>query len=152
MEKERDEAKQESRPTQLVATTVGDAKARVEVNLTKALNSLAAVEEGGGRSKAKVAYLEAEFAHIEAEQASLLLELEASKREVPSLLAQASKDRKDMVEGYQGVLDLIFSYGYGVAYSRTTSTGISQTSRMACLILPTLFLQNFLTTQGAPQP
>ena len=42
-----------------------------------------------------------------------MLELEASKREVSSLHAQASKDREDMVEDYHGSLDLIFSYGYG---------------------------------------
>ena len=30
-----------------------------------------------------------------------------------SLHARASKDREDMVEDYQGSLDLIFAYGYG---------------------------------------
>ena len=35
-----------------ITTSVGDAKARVEVDLTKALNSLAATEEGGRKSKA----------------------------------------------------------------------------------------------------
>ena len=58
-----------------------DAKAKVEVDLTKALNSLAAAEEGGCRS-------EAELARIEAERESLLLELEASKGEVSSLYAR----------------------------------------------------------------
>ena len=48
-EKERDEAKQEARAAQLVALAAGDAKARVEVDLTKALNSLAAAKEGGRR-------------------------------------------------------------------------------------------------------
>ena len=110
---ERDEAKQEAKAAQLVATAAGDVKARVEVNLTKALNYLAAAEEGGGRSEAEVARLEVEFARVEAERESLLLELEASKCEVSSLHARASKDRKDMVEDYQGSLDLIFSYGYG---------------------------------------
>ena len=43
-EKDRDEAKQEARVAQLVVMIVGDAKARVEVDLNKALNSLAAVE------------------------------------------------------------------------------------------------------------
>ena len=40
-EKERDATKKEARAAQLVATAAGDAKARVEVDLTKALNSLA---------------------------------------------------------------------------------------------------------------
>ena len=39
-EKERDTAKKEARAAQLVATAVGDVKARVEIDLTKALNSL----------------------------------------------------------------------------------------------------------------
>ena len=68
--------------------------------MIKALNSLAAAEEGGGRSKAEVACLEDEFAHVKAKRVSLFLDLEASKREVPSLHAQTRKDRKDMVEGY----------------------------------------------------
>ena len=52
-EKERDEAKQEAKAAQLVAALAGDAKARAEVNLTTALNSLAAAEEGVRRSEAE---------------------------------------------------------------------------------------------------
>ena len=40
-EKERVEAKQEAKAAQVVAMAAGDTKARVEVDLTKALNSLA---------------------------------------------------------------------------------------------------------------
>ena len=40
-EKERDEAKQEARVAQMVAAAAEDAKDKVEVDLTKALNSLA---------------------------------------------------------------------------------------------------------------
>ena len=83
-----------------MATSARDAKARVEVDLSKALDSLAAVEEGGRRSEAKIARLETELAHVEAKQTSLLLELEASKGEVSSLHARASKDREDMVKDY----------------------------------------------------
>ena len=83
-----------------MATAARDAKAKVEVDLTKALNSLAVAEEGEPRSEVKIACLEAEFARIEAERTSLLLELEASKREVSSLHARASKDKEDMVEDY----------------------------------------------------
>ena len=61
-EKKRDEAKQEARVAQLLATSAGDAKARVEVDLTKALNSLAAAEECGQRSEGTTALLEAELA------------------------------------------------------------------------------------------
>ena len=41
----------------------------------------------GHRSKAEITRLEAEFAHMEAERESILLELKASKREVSSLHA-----------------------------------------------------------------
>ena len=62
VEKERDEVKLEAKATRLVATSAEDAKARVEVDLTKALNSFVAVEEGEHRSKAKIARLETELA------------------------------------------------------------------------------------------
>ena len=65
-----------------MAAATGDSKARVEVDLTKALNSLATVKKGGRRSKAEIARLEVEFASVEVERTSLLLELEVSKREV----------------------------------------------------------------------
>ena len=42
-----------------MATAAGDAKARVEVNLTKALTSLATTEEVKLRSEAENAHLEA---------------------------------------------------------------------------------------------
>ena len=89
-----------------MATPTGDAKARVEVDLTKALNSLAVAKEGESR-------LEAEIARVDAKRVLLLLELEASKGEVSSLHAQVGKDKEDMVKDYQGSLKLIFAYGYG---------------------------------------
>ena len=58
-----------------MATAVGDAKARVEVDLTKALNSLAVAEEGEGRSEAEITRLGSESTCIKAERTSLLLEL-----------------------------------------------------------------------------
>ena len=70
--KKRDEAKEEARVAQMIAAIAGDAKARVEVDLTKALNSLAAVKEGGCRLEAEITLLEVEFAHVEAEQESLV--------------------------------------------------------------------------------
>ena len=105
-ERERDEAKQEAKVGQLVATAAGDAKARVEDDLTKALNALAATEEGERRS-------EAEIALLEAERVSLLLDLEASKGKASSLHAWVGKDKEAMEKDYQKALELIFSYGYG---------------------------------------
>ena len=76
-----------------MATTVGDAKARVEDDMAKALNALAAAEEGRCRS-------EAEIACLEVERTSLSLELEAFKGEVSFLHARAVKGKKAMVEDY----------------------------------------------------
>ena len=45
-----------------MATIAGDAKVRVEDDLTMALNALAAAEEGGRRLEAEIARLEAERA------------------------------------------------------------------------------------------
>ena len=87
-EKERDEVKQEARAAQLMATSARDAKARVEIDLTKALNSLAAAEEGGCRSEGVIS-------RLEAERASLLLELEASKGDVSSLHVHVENDKED---------------------------------------------------------
>ena len=83
-----------------MAASTGDAKARAEVDLSKALNSLATVEESGRRSEAETTRLVVELARVEAKQASLLLELEMSKGEVSSLHAREDKDREDMVKDY----------------------------------------------------
>ena len=66
-EKERDKAKQEARVAKLVATSAGDAKDRVEVDLSKALDSLEATEEGERRSEAEIAPLDTELTRVEAE-------------------------------------------------------------------------------------
>ena len=89
-----------------MATAVGDAKARVEDDMAKALNALAAAEEGRCRS-------EGEIACLEVERTSLSLELEASKDEVSSLHARAGKGKEAMMEDYYKALKLIFAYGYG---------------------------------------
>ena len=88
---ERYKAMQEAKAAWLVATSTGDAKARVEVDLTKALNSFAATEEDRRRSEAVITRLEAELTRVEAKRASLLLELEASKGEVSSFHVRARK-------------------------------------------------------------
>ena len=90
----------------LAVIAVGDAKARIEDDLARVLDALAAVEEGGHRSEAKIA-------RLTVEQTSLLLKLKASKDEVSSLHSQEGKDKEAMKEGYQKALEMIFSYGYG---------------------------------------
>ena len=52
VEKERDEAKQEAKVDRLRAIAAGDAKARAEDDLTRALDALAATEEDGRRLEA----------------------------------------------------------------------------------------------------
>ena len=130
----------------MIAAAARDAKARVEVDLTKALNSLAVAEEGRRRSEAEITRLGVEFARVEVERESLLLELEASKRDVSSLHAWASKDREDMGRITMGLWTLFLLMAMGVAHSRTTSVGIGQTSQMACLTSLTHFPQSSLTT------
>ena len=100
------EAKQEAKVACLAAVVVGEAKARVEDDLTRAQDALEPAEEGGHR-------LEAEVAHLEVVQTSLLLELEATKDEVSSLHSQAGKDKEAMEEDYHKALEQIFAYGYG---------------------------------------
>ena len=77
----------------LTAVVVGDAKARAEDDLIRALDTLVAMEEDGLRLEAKVA-------RLAVERMSLLLELEASKDEVSSLHSQADKDKEGMEEDY----------------------------------------------------
>ena len=88
----------------LTAIAAGDAKSRVEDDLTRALDALAAAEEDGRRLEA---------ARLAVERTSLFLELETSKDEVSSLHSQAGKDKEAMEEDYQNALKLIFAYGYG---------------------------------------
>ena len=95
-----------------MATVIEYAKARVEDDLTEALNALAAEEDGGSKS-------EAETAHLEAEQTSLLLDLEVSKGEVSPLHTRAGKDKEAMEENYQKALELLFAYGYRCCRSST---------------------------------
>ena len=86
---------------QLAATTSGEAKARVEDDLARVLDSLATVEEDGRKS-------EVEIVRLAVEKASLLLELEASKDGVlPSFLG--GQDKEAMDEDYQKALELIFT-------------------------------------------
>ena len=100
--KETDEAMQVAKVACLMAVAVGDAKARAENDMSRALDALEIGEQDWCR-------LEAEVAHLAIEQ----MLLEASKDEVSSFHSQASKDKEAMEEDYQKVLELIFSYAYG---------------------------------------
>ena len=91
VDKEREKANQEAKVARLVATTSGDAKARVEDDLTEVLDALATAKEDGHKS-------EAEIARLAVERTSLLLELKASKYQVSSLHSQAGKDKEAIEE------------------------------------------------------
>ena len=79
-------AKKEAKVARVVASSVGDARARAEEDLE-------AAEEG--RHKA-----EAETTHLEVEQTSLLLELKDTKDELTFLNSQAGRDKEAMEEEY----------------------------------------------------
>ena len=83
--------------------------------------------------------LEAEVARLEVERTSLLLELKASKDEVSSFHSQAGKpwSRFSLM-------------ATDVACSNTTSVTTSKGFRMACLTLPTHFLQSFFVNLRCP--
>ena len=91
---------------QLVVTIAGEAKARVEDDLARALDALATTKEDRHMS-------EAEIACLVVKRTSLLLKLEASKDKVSSLHSQVGKDKEAMEEDYQKALELIFAYGWG---------------------------------------
>ena len=105
---------QEAKVARLTAVAVGDSKAMVEDDLSRALDALAAAEEDRHR-------LEVELAHLAIERTSLLLELKASNDEVSSLHSQASKDKEAMEEDYQKAWSLFFLMATGAAGSNTTS-------------------------------
>ena len=92
-EKERDETKQEGKVARLATVAAGEAKARVEDDLTRFYDSLATEEEDGRGLEAKVA-------RLTVERTSLLLELEVSRDKVLALHSHASKDKETMVEDY----------------------------------------------------
>ena len=120
--------------------------------MCKALNSLAAIKEGGHRLEAEIACFETKLSHVEAERKSLLLELEASKGEVSSLHARESKDREDMVKDYYGSLELILVYSYGCCAFKNNIYGDLTEIPDGIPDYANQFLYNFLSTQGAPRP
>ena len=77
----------------LEVVVAGEAKARVEDDLTRVRDALAAVEEDGHG-------LEAEVTCLTVKRMTLLRELEASRDEVFALHYQVGKDKEAMVEDY----------------------------------------------------
>ena len=101
MEKERDEAKHEAKVARLAPSVVGDARVRVEEDLARVQEALAAKKRG--RHKVK-----AETTCLEVERTSHLLELGAIKDEVSSLHSQAGRNKEAIEKEYQKALEVIF--------------------------------------------
>ena len=112
MKKERDEAKQEAKVARLAASEATKAKARAKEDLARVQEALVATEEGSHKAKAKIA-------HLEVERTSLLLELGATKDEVPSLYSEAGRDKEAIEAEYHKALEVIFSYGVRVLCVQT---------------------------------
>ena len=89
----------------LTVAAAGDAKARVDDDLTRARDALAAVEEDMCR-------LKAEDTCLVIKRTSLLLEVEATKDDVSFLHSLVGKDKEAIEEDYQKALEHIFAYGY----------------------------------------
>ena len=105
VEKERDEAKEETQLPWLAIVSVGDEKAWVDDNPARVQDALVVAEEARCKGEAKVT-------RLEVERTSLLLEIRATKDEMSSLHSQASKDKVSMEKDYQKALEPIFTYGY----------------------------------------
>ena len=105
MEKERDEAKQEAKVARLVVNAAGNSRARVNEDLARVQEALAAAEEGKRKA-------EAEIACLEVKRTSLLPKLRVTKDEVSFFHFQVGKDKEAMEEEYQKALEVILAYGY----------------------------------------
>ena len=103
---ERDTAHHEASMSRMDADTTGSARAKVEFELARVQNALAASKEA--RWKA-----EDEASRLVVDRVSLILEHRTSKDEVSALQAQALKEKKALEEAYEEGFDVIFNHGYG---------------------------------------
>ena len=103
---ERDTARHDASMARMDADAAGNARAKVDSELDRVQNALAAVEKT--RRKA-----EDEASRLANERVSLLLELWTCKDEVPTIRAEALKEKKALEEAYEEGFDVIFNYGYG---------------------------------------
>ena len=83
-----------------------DARRKVEYELDKVHQALAASREAWQKA-------EEEANRLANERVSLLLELGASKDELSTFRAEASKEKKALEEEFDAGFDVIFNYGYG---------------------------------------
>ena len=77
----------------MATVTVGDAKARAEGDRVRVQDALADAEEANRK-------LEVEIGCLEVERTSLLLEIRATRDEMPYLHSQAGRDKEAIEEDY----------------------------------------------------
>ena len=111
----------------LDAEAAGSPRAQVESELARVQHALADSEEAwkkgesalSGAQRALAASEEArrkaedEASLLADERVSLLLELRASKDELPGVRAKASKEKKALKKAFDEGFEVIFNYGYG---------------------------------------
>ena len=105
-EDERDIARHDASMARMDAEEAGNTQEKVEFELARVQNALAAVEEA--RQKADY-----EVSCLTDERVSLLLEHGTCKYEVSAIRAEALKEKRALEEAYEDGFDVIFNYGYG---------------------------------------
>ena len=105
-EAERDAARNEALMAGMDADAAGSARVKVEYELARVQNALAALEEARRKAKDKAS-------RMSIERVSLLLDLMTSKDEVSAIRAEALKEKKALEGAYEEGFDVFFNYGYG---------------------------------------
>ena len=103
---ERDAARYVALMARMDVDVAGSARAKVESELARVQNDLAAAEEA--RRKA-----DDEVSRLTDERVSLLLELGTCKDEMSAIRAEALKEKEALRKAYEEGFDVIFNYGYG---------------------------------------
>ena len=88
------------------ADTIGNARAKVESELARVQNALAATEEARRKADDKVS-------RLTDERVSLLLELGTCKDEMSAIWAKALIENEALRKAYEEGFHMIFNYGYG---------------------------------------
>ena len=126
-EAERDATHHEASMARLDAKATGSARVQVESELARVQHALAASEEARQKGESKLIGVqhalaaseearrkaEDEASRLADERVSLLLKLGASKDELSTFWAEASKEKKAMEEAFNAGFDVVFNYGYG---------------------------------------
>ena len=104
-EAERHAARPDAVISRANADVAGSVRARVEYELTRVQQALAALEEARRKAEDKASCLADEGVF-------LLLELRASKDKLSAFRVEASKEKKALDEAFDVGFDVIFNYGY----------------------------------------